>query len=93
MKITSSNISRRVVIGLKVRVLRHPDPGLIGLEGIVVWETSNTLVVRVNRGGVRRDVTILKDGGLFEFETPDGERITVEGFRLIGRPEERVKRA
>lgn len=91
MKITEGNVARRVLIGLHVRVLRHPDPGLEGLEGKVVWETARTIVVRTVKGQREKDVRVLKDGALLEIEA-EGRKFYVEGFRLLGRPEERVRR-
>ena len=88
MRITKENIIYHELLGLNARVLRHPDPGIEGCEGIIVWETARTL--HISSGGRRR--VVLKAGGLFELELPDGEKITVEGDLLVGRPYERAKR-
>ncbi len=92
MRITEGNIARRVLIGLQVKVVRHPDHSLEGLEGYVIWETSRTIVLRTARGQRERRIRVLKDGALLEVEL-GGRRVLVEGFRLIGRPEERARRA
>jgi len=46
VKIDERNIDRRVLIGLRARVVRHPDPTVEGLEGIITWETSRTITLR-----------------------------------------------
>ncbi len=91
MRVTEGNIARRVLIGFRVRVLRHPDPALEGLEGEVIWETPRTIVVRASRSGAERVVRVLKDGALLEVEA-EGRKFYVEGFRTLGRPEDRVRR-
>ncbi|MGC9072083.1 MAG: ribonuclease P protein component 1 [Acidilobus sp.] len=93
MRITEGNIPKRTLIGLKVKVLRHPDPGIVGLEGVVVWETAKTFVIRRKEPASHKDLRILKDGALLEVETEQGVRIVIEGFKLLGRPEERVKKS
>ncbi len=76
------------LIGLRVRVLRHYDPGLEGLEGVVYWETARTLVVK-SRGRLAR---VLKPGSILAFELPDGSWAAVKGEEILGRPEERAAR-
>jgi len=88
MRITTRNILYHELIGLEVEILNHPDPGLIGLKGIIRWETSKTIVVR--KSG--EDLVILKSGGLFRFKLPNGETVVVRGDNLIGTPQERARR-
>lgn len=45
------------LIGAKVRVAHSSNPAVVGLEGIVVKDTANTLVVRTKTGAHR---TVLK---------------------------------
>jgi ribonuclease P protein subunit POP4 len=61
----------------------------VGIRGKVVYETRNCLIIE---GGNRRS-TIAKSGRLFLFKVDDGSSVLVLGDRLIGRPEERVKKA
>jgi len=85
---TSRNIIYHELIGLKARILSSPDPGLIGFEGTIVGETSNTLILEAGS----RQKKILKRATTFLITLPDGSKVKVQGDRILGRPEERVKR-
>ncbi len=89
MKHTPKNIVFHELIGLEVRVVESKVKSYVGIEGRVIDETRNTLVVRCRDG---RDRTILKNVSIFEFKLPDGTRVRVKGSVLIGRPEERIKK-
>lgn len=88
MKRTPRNLVFHELIGLRVRVLSHYDPGLVGVEGVVIWETARTL--HVEREG--RVLVILKSGAVFAFQLPGGDVAIVRGDHLLGRPSERAKR-
>lgn len=75
------------LIGLDVRVEDAPDPTHRGLEGRVVDETRNTLVLAA-RG---RALRVAKKGASFRFRV-DGSPV-IPGNRLLHRPEDRVKKA
>ena len=62
-------------------------PGFVGIEGYVVDETRNTLVIVGEK--VWR---VPKDVCIFEFETEDGTKIKIPGERLVGRHEMRLKK-
>jgi len=88
MRITSRNLTRHEIIGLKIRVLQYPDPSIAGLSGVVVDETQKTLVVEDPSG---RRVRLFKLNGVFEFTLPNGETVVIRGSSIIGRPWERLK--
>ena len=88
MRHTPFNIKYHELIGLRVRVVSHSDPTLCGIEGVVVDETRNTLVIEV--GGRRKRV--LKLYGVFEFTLPNGKKVYLDGSEILGRPEDRLKR-
>ncbi len=88
MRRTPRNIFFHELIGLRVRVLRHPDPGLEGLEGRVVWETARSILVE----GRGRVVRVLKPGAIFLFELPEGGVARVKGEEILGGPAERAAR-
>lgn len=69
-------------IGKHIRVINATNPSQKGLEGIVVDETRNTVVVETSQG-VKR---VQKHGSVFEI---DGNE--VEGDEVLAAPEERVK--
>ncbi len=83
------NLPFHELIGLKVRVLVHPDPTVSGVEGVVVDETAKTFVLEVEGG---RRIRVLKEGALFEFTLPGGKRVVLKGESVLGSPAERVKR-
>ena len=72
-----------------MRLLLTPNLREIGIKGQVIYETRNTLVIRTKKG----DSIIPKEKRVFLFRLPNNREVTVIGDRLIGRPEERVKRA
>ncbi len=88
MRRTHKNLVYHELIGLEVEVLNHPDPSVIGVKGIIVWETKRTLIVS-SRG---KHLVILKTGGLFRFKLPHGELVELRGDHLMGTPIERARR-
>jgi|YNPNPStandDraft_1061719.scaffolds.fasta_scaffold260708_2 ribonuclease P protein subunit POP4 len=86
--ITPKNILIHELIGLKVRVLDACNKSLIGIEGKVIDETKNMLIIEVNMHLTKR---VQKKGTRFMFELPDGTKVAVDGNKLSGRPYERIK--
>jgi ribonuclease P protein subunit POP4 len=84
----ANNLHKHELVGLRLRIVRSSDGGMVGMEGIVVDETRDTLVIE--EGRIRR---IPKRGNLFEFTLDDGSKVEVEGDGISYRPEDRVKRA
>jgi len=74
------------LIGLKAKIIRASHPELVGIEGYVLDETRNTLIIAGERVWV-----VPKDVVSLEFET-GGKRIQINGKELIGRPEMRLKK-
>jgi ribonuclease P protein subunit POP4 len=81
------NLRKRELIGLRVRVVRSTDPGVVGLEGRVVDETKNMFVLEVHGTETR----VPKGGNRFRFEAGDGAEL--EGDEIRFRPEDRIKKA
>ncbi|HKZ89983.1 MAG TPA: ribonuclease P protein subunit [Thermoplasmata archaeon] len=75
------------LIGLRVRVVRATDPGLVGVEGRVVDETRNLLVVEAEG----REKRIAKQGTRFRFDVRGS--VDIEGDDIRFRPEDRIKKA
>jgi RNase P/RNase MRP subunit p29 len=84
----ANNLARQELIGLGVRVSRHPDPSIAGCEGTVVDETMNTL--SISCGG--RERVVQKRGGAFEFRCGIAS-VELEGSEIAFRPEDRTKKA
>lgn len=81
------NLRKHELIGLQVQVVRATDPGQVHMNGRVVDETRNLLVIE--SGGVEKRIP--KQGARFRFEIQGG--IEVEGDEIRFRPEDRVKKA
>ncbi|MEM0017349.1 MAG: ribonuclease P protein subunit [Candidatus Korarchaeum sp.] len=84
----ASNILVHELIGLEVEVIHSPNIHEMGVKGRVILETRNCLII--GREGKRS--VIAKGSRLFLFRVDDGSSVVVLGDRLIGRPEERVKK-
>ena len=84
----TKNLHKHELVGLRLRVVRASDGGLVGMEGTVVDETRETLVIE---GETRR--TLPKRGTAFEFTLDEGSHQVLEGDAIAFRPEDRIKRA
>ncbi|AAL81940.1 ribonuclease P [Pyrococcus furiosus DSM 3638] len=87
-RVNKKNIVWHELIGLKVRVVNSTHPGYVGIEGYVIDETRNMLVI----AGENKVWKVPKDVCIFEFETWDGTKIKISGEKLVGRPEMRLKK-
>lgn len=81
-----NNFLKDELIGLNVDIIRCTNPYVQNIKGVVVDETKNTLIIKQDKANkvVNKENTILK----FELK---GKSIKVNGSKLIGRPEDRVK--
>jgi ribonuclease P protein subunit POP4 len=87
MPIRPDNVLRHELIGLKAIVARSSDSFLTGTRGRIIDETKNTIKLST-RKGVK---AIPKGVAVFRLDLPDGSRVEVEGAKLVGRPENRMK--
>lgn len=85
---TPATLPRHELIGLPVRVAAAADPGLVGIGGVVVDETTATLAIEGRRegtAGASRVFRVPKRVATFEFaltdEAADGESPPAEGAR------------
>jgi len=83
----ASEIIRHELIGLTAKVSKSTNDSMCGLKGTVIDETKNMLTLS---DGVRR-IMIPKDETTFKFTLKDGTMVQVDGYRLLGRPEMRLK--
>ncbi|WP_436931618.1 ribonuclease P protein component 1 [Halosimplex halobium] len=84
MPLTPETLARHELVGLAARVRAGDNPDLLGIEGQVVAETTNTLGVeregsesseRADSGSAERAdrvATVPKAGTTFEFTLPAG---------------------
>jgi len=87
MKIQPSDIVRSELVGLEAEVIDSDNKSLIGLKGLIIDETKNTLSIEadgVEKKVIKSQVTIKI---LFE-----GQTFQIDGKVLVGRPEDRLKK-
>lgn len=89
MRHTRRNIYYHELIGLDVEIIEYPDKNLVGLKGKVLDETLKTLLIETPD---HRFVRVFKEHGVFRFITPYKTRVIVKGVKIIGRPEDRLKK-
>ncbi len=87
MKVTPA-IVQQELIGLNAKVVRSSHPGYVGIEGKVLDETRNTILILHKN----KKKTVIKNTSVFDFITPDGTIVEREGKAIIGRPEARIKK-
>jgi len=81
------SLIRHELIGLAVKVSSSTNDAMCTLEGTVIDESKNMLTL--SDGG--RRIMIPKDVATFKFTLKDGALVQVDGYRLLGRPETRLK--
>ena len=74
-------------IGLNVNINYCKDPSWIGKTGIVLDETKNTFLLKINGKNKR----IGKINSKFEFKYK-GKKITLNGSQISYKPEDRIKK-
>nr|MDO8085558.1 ribonuclease P protein component 1 [Candidatus Sigynarchaeum springense] len=88
MPITPHNILFHELVGLHVSMYLPACQSLIGLEGTIVDETANLIVVRRPDGRIAR---VLKKHNNFNIILPSGKSVLVPGDLIVGRPWDRIK--
>lgn len=88
MPITPQNILHHELIGLKVKIVESVDGNLVDITGTIVDETEKTLVILSNQKEKRITKKIVK----LHIVMPDGNIVEIDGTKLLGRPENRVKK-
>ena len=86
--ITSKNLVHHEFIGLKVHATDLKNKSL-NLKGTIIDETKNTIKIE---GEDNTEKIIPKNGTIFVFEIPNGEKVEVNGNILSIRPEDRIKK-
>jgi ribonuclease P protein subunit POP4 len=89
MPITPKNILFHELVGLHVSMYRPACQSLAGLDGTIVDETANMVVVRRRTGGCI--ARVLKKHNTFNITLPSGKNVLVPGDLIVGRPWDRLK--
>ena len=87
MTITPSNLVKHEFTGLQVEIVKSSDPGKIGISGKITTETKNLIKIQTAQG----EKTIPKIECVFRF-TLGATKVDVDGEKLVGRPEDRIKK-
>ncbi|HID60753.1 MAG TPA: ribonuclease P protein subunit [Hadesarchaea archaeon] len=88
MAVTKRSLLQDELIGLEAKIVNSSDSTLLGTSGKIVDETRNMLVME-QEGKIKK---ISKYTSTFLVTLPNGEKVHVNGKKLVGRPEERVRR-
>ena len=86
--ITSRNLVHHEFIGLKVHAKGKKNKSL-DVKGTIIDETKNTIKIEAMDN---TEKLIPKNGSIFVFEIPNGEKIEIDGDILSIRPEDRIKK-
>jgi ribonuclease P protein subunit POP4 len=87
--IVSQSILQHEFIGLEAKVTRSSNRSQIGIRGKVLDETQKTLTILYDN----KEKHIMKGTSTFLFTLPDKTMVEVDGKVIIGRPEDRAKKA
>lgn len=79
------NVLKRELIGAEIEVLDAKNKANAGIQGSIIDETKNTLLVET-KNGIKR---LLKGNITIMLKK---EKIKINGSLLIGRPEDRIKK-
>jgi len=82
-----NEIIRHELIGLSAKISKAHNNSLFGLKGIVIDESRNTITL----ANGERKIVVPKDVVTFRLTLKDGTLVQVDGNRLVGRPESRLK--
>ncbi|MCD6414822.1 MAG: ribonuclease P protein subunit [Candidatus Diapherotrites archaeon] len=80
-------LARHELIGLNCRVIGSSQKSLVGVEGRIVDETLNMLIVETSTGEKR----LQKESVTLEIEFPEG-KFVISGKDIMQRPYERLKK-
>lgn len=81
----ADNIGKHELIGLDIKILESPDQSLVGLEGKIVDESKNMLVIDVDG----KEKNIAKK--VIKFAIQENMSV-IDGAKITYRPEDRIKK-
>lgn len=86
MEINKKKLAKSELIGLNVKVVGCDNPSNEGINGKIINETKNIIVVETKE----QQKKLVKDQCVFEFII-NNEKIKIQGKSINKRPEERIK--
>ncbi len=87
MAITPHNLMKHELTGLEAQVIKSSDPAKIGITGKITGETKNLIKIETARG----EKTLPKKECVFRISLGN-QKVDVQGEKLVGRPEDRIKK-
>jgi len=82
-----SEIVKHELIGLSIKVIDSKNKSDIGIEGIIIDETKNTLIIETASG---KRKTLFKSNIVIE-TTINNKKVRIKGSSLLERPQDRIK--
>lgn len=90
MEISCSNLIFHELIGLNVNITDSSNKNHVGIEGRVVDETQNTLIIETENG--EKMVPKKNSTFVFQIKSNSAEKyVQVNGNLLLSQPENRIK--
>lgn len=83
----TKNLIKHEFIGLNVEIIGSKNLSLIGLKGKIIEETKNTITIKSQKG----EKKVIKNQIKMLFKIND-KKIEIEGYKLVGRVEERLRK-
>jgi ribonuclease P protein subunit POP4 len=83
------DIIRYEFIGTEGKIVKSSHSDYVGIQGKVIDETKNTFTI-LHKGKAK---TVTKNVAVFNFRFSDGTMVKIDGKLLVGRPEDRLKKA
>ena len=80
-------LSKEELIGLTVKINKCTDRNWVNSTGVIIDETKNTFLIRVNN----RDKRIAKNIAKFEFNL-NNQKVKINGSKISYKPEDRIKK-
>ena len=88
--VTKKNLLYSTFIDLPIEIVNSSQRKLVGVKGVVVDETKNTITIEIEEKE-KKEMKIPKKGCVFRFTVSDGA-VVVEGKAILFRPHERPKK-
>ncbi len=88
MNISEKNIAKDELIGKKVKIKKCTDPNWKGKKGIIIDETKNTFLIKMDG----KENRIAKKTAVFEFTYNKDKKISIKGSDIMYKPENRIKK-
>lgn len=83
---TPDGLLRHELIGMRTTVAGSSDPGMVGVSGVIVYETKSMFVLDTGPGGQK---SVPKATNVWSFDV-SGTTVRVPGSRIARRPIDRL---